>query len=232
MISETPELINYYQEIATLLTPYYRCKLYNQSEKNFLQADKEGCPLKIVLGSNELKNREIVLIRRDDIEQRILIKLEAETDLEKKLFPLHEDFAEKINKLIFPNHSSTQLAKEKTKMMSQIQKGAWGGRLFRAINQEVEKFSQSIYQKSVDFRDSHIYKVDSLTELKKKIKEGSIGLFLVPFCQSLECEKKIKKQVPAYSIRCVAEKEKINQEENCLFCFQRAKIMVYLGRSY
>lgn len=235
LIETNQELINYYQAVAGLLTPYYRCQLYNQSSQvsqNLLQADKEGCPFKIVFGSSELKNREITLVRRDDTERRIPIKLEVESDLEKKIFPLHEDFAEKVNKLIFPHHSPTQLAEEKAKMMSQIQKGAWSGRLFRVINQQVAEFSQAIYQKSVSFRDSHFYKVDSLVELKKRIEEGTIGLFLVSFCNNLECEKKIKEQVPAYSIRCINEKEKIKEGEKCLFCSQGAKVIVYLGRAY
>jgi hypothetical protein len=145
---------------------------------------------------------------------------------------IHEDFAEKSNKLLFPNHSPAKLVEEKVKMVKTIQKGAQTGKLFAIISQEAKKFRQNIYQKSVEFRDSHIYKVDSLAELEKRLSGGEIGLFLIPFCNNLECEKKIKIQVPAYSIRCIAENEKITQEENCLFCFQPAKIRVYLGRAY
>ena|ERR1051325_3435138 len=148
------------------------------------------------------------------------------------MLPLHTEFTEKVNKLIFPHYSPTQLAEEKGKMMSQIQKGARSGRLFKIIRQQADEFSRTIYQKSVDFRDNHIYKVESFEELEKKLKGGTIGLFLVPFCHDLECEKKIKERVPAYSIRCIAEKEETNPEEICLFCSQLAKIKVYLGRAY
>ncbi|CAI2177481.1 407_t:CDS:2, partial [Funneliformis geosporum] len=198
LFQETPELINYYQEIFSSLSPYYRCKLYNQGKKNLLQADEEGCPFKILLGPEELEKREITLVRRDDIERRIPIKLAEATELEKKMLLIHEELTEKSNKLFFPHHSAAKLAEEKTKMVKTIQKGYQTGKLFAIINQEAKKFRQNIYQKSVEFRDSHIYKVDSFTELEKKLRGGVIGLFLVPFCHNLECEKKIKVQDKHY----------------------------------
>lgn len=232
LFKQTPELIEYYQEIFSLLIPYYRCRLYNKSEKNLLRADEEGCPLKIILGPKELKNREVTLIRRDDVERRMTIKLEGESELEKKIFSLQIDFTERINQVAFPDQPSTKQEEKKAKMVQQIQRGAQLGKLSSVINREAAEFNRNLYQKSVDFRDSHIYKTNSMTELEKKIKEGAIGIFLVPFCCNLECEEKIKTQVPAYSIRCIAEKEKVNEGENCLFCLQLAKIRVYLGRSY
>ncbi|KLL01972.1 MAG: prolyl-tRNA synthetase [Mycoplasmataceae bacterium RC_NB112A] len=234
LIEKNQELTDYYQEISSLLTLHYRCQLYDQSSQvnqNLLQADKEGCPFKIILGSAELKNREITLVRRDDIERRMTIKLE-ENEVEKSLFPLHAEFTEKMNKIVFPKQFPAELERRKTEMIKQFKKGIRSGKLFSAIGQEIEKFSQSLSKKSIEFRDSHIYRVENLAELEKKIKAGNLGLFLVPFCNNLECEKKIKERVLSYSIRCIAEKEKISQGEKCLFCFQTAKVKVYLGRSY
>ncbi|CAJ0761602.1 17954_t:CDS:2 [Entrophospora sp. SA101] len=74
------ELTNYYQGIYNLLSPVYRCQLYNKKLRvnlNILQADKEGCPLKIILGAEELKKEEITLIKRDDIKRKITIRLKA-----------------------------------------------------------------------------------------------------------------------------------------------------------
>jgi threonyl-tRNA synthetase len=69
-----------------LLTLHYRCQLYNKSKRvnlNILQADKEGCPFKIILGEKELKSGEIILVRRDNIERKITINLQ-ESETEKK----------------------------------------------------------------------------------------------------------------------------------------------------
>lgn len=235
LIEESQELTNYYQEISSSLTPHYRCQLYNQSSQvnqNLLRADKEGCPFKIILGSAELKNREITLVRRDDIERRVTIKLEGKKEFEKNLFSLHKDFVEKVNKLYFPKKSPAELDQQKSEMLKQFKKGTQSGKLFSAIIKETEKLNQSLSQKSTEFRDSHIHGANSLAELEKKIKAGNLGLFLVPFCNNLECEKKIKEKVSSYSIRCIMEKEKISQGEKCFLCSQMAKVRVYLGRSY
>ena len=68
--------------------------------------------------------------------------------------------------------------------------------------------------------------------LEKKIKEGVIGLFLIPFCNQLNCEVKIKENIPAYSIRCIDMDKKVTEFQKCLFCQSPVQNMVYLGRSY
>ena len=52
LTGEIEGLVNYYREIVDMLGNIYRCRLYNNHKQvsvNFSQADKEGCPLKIVL---------------------------------------------------------------------------------------------------------------------------------------------------------------------------------------
>jgi len=106
------------------------------------------------------------------------------------------------------------------------------GKIFKVVSKEIKEFKKNLYQKSVDFRNKHVYSIDNFSELEQKIKEGTRGLFLVPFCNNLECEESIKKKVPSYSIRCIALKKKIVEPQPCLFCQLSAKHMVYLGRSY
>jgi len=80
LIGEGEGLINYYQEINSFFTPYYRCQLYNKNSRvnlNILQADKEGCPFKIILGKEELEKNEITLVRRDNVERKITVSLET-----------------------------------------------------------------------------------------------------------------------------------------------------------
>jgi len=104
--------------------------------------------------------------------------------------------------------------------------------MFRFIEKEKEELKKNLYQKSVDFRDNHIFPVNNFPELEKKIKEGVKGLFLVPFCNNLDCEIEIKKKVPSYSIRCVASEKQFAEPLQCLFCQSTAQNRVYLGRSY
>ena len=198
--NKSQELLTYYQKIRDLLVPRYRCRLYDSHEQvssNFFQADKEGCPVKIVLWEDKKsRKKEITFIRRDNIEGiRISINLE-ENEIDKKK-----------------------------------------DEIIKIINKEAEEFKKVLYQKSVEFRDEHIFLIDNYPELEKKIKEGVIGLFLVSFCNKLDCEKGIKEKVPVYSIRCIkelsiSEKKKTLDSKKCLFCELPAENMVYLGRSY
>ena len=100
------------------------------------------------------------------------------------------------------------------------------------IGKEIAEFKKNLYQKSANFRDSHIFSVVSYSELEAKIKEGAVGLFLVPFCNNLDCEIKIKEKVPAYTIRCISLVKKPEAREKCIFCTMPAINCVYLGRSY
>ena len=121
---------------------------------------------------------------------------------------------------------------KKEKVVNSFKRGERAGKMFRVIEKEKEEFKKNLYQKSVDFRNNHIYPIDNFSELEQKIKEGMRGLFLVPFCNNLDCEVKIKERVPSYSIRCIALEKKIVEPQPCLFCQLSAKHMVYLGRSY
>ena len=88
-------------------------------------------------------------------------------------------------------------------------------------------------------RHPHIYgdvKVNDEEDVKRnweaiKIKEGKKGLFLIPFCNNLECEKSIKNRVVSYSIRCLLINNKTSQSE-CLFCLSPTLTYAYLGRSH
>lgn len=234
LIENSKELINYYQEIAQLLNPRYRCQLYNKNPRvnlNVLQADKEGCPFKIILGPQELKKNEITLVRRDNIEKRITINLE-ENEMEKKYLPIFEDYAEKLSKINLENKDETNSIKIKERMMEGMKRGERQGKIFRVIAREIAEFQKTIYQKSADFRDKHIFPIDNFSELEKNIKEGVKGLFLIPFCNNLECEVKIKEKVPSYSIRCIASEGKNTELPPCLFCQSTSQNKVYLGRSY
>jgi prolyl-tRNA synthetase len=231
LVGESQELINYYQEINSLLIPYYRCRLYNKNQqvnKNILQADQEGCPLKIILGSEELKKNEITLIRRDNVERRITISL-AEDEIEKKYFSIAEQYVEILGEVDNRVRKEPEQSKQ---FITSFRKGRMVGKISNVINKESKELQKTIRQKSTDFRDKHIFSVDNFSELEEKLREGVKGLFLIPFCNNLDCERKIKEKVPAYSIRCISSSNKQKGHRQCLFCQSAASVEVCLGRSY
>ncbi|KLL05094.1 MAG: prolyl-tRNA synthetase [Mycoplasmataceae bacterium RV_VA103A] len=230
LIGESPELIDYYQEIYGLLSRHYRCQLYNKNKQvnaNVLQADQEGCPFKMIIGKQELEHQEITLIRRDNVERKITIKLE-ENELEKKYITATEKYWKEMSEINQENKKEF----EKAKVANPFRQGQRAGKIFGIISQEAQELQKNLYQKSVEFRDKHIFSVANLAELEKKKKDGSKGLFLVPFCNNLDCELKIKEKVPSYSIRCIAGEERVIAPQKCLFCQSAAQNRVYLGRSY
>ena len=238
LVGENEELINYYQEILETFTfTKYRCRLYNQNKQvnlNILQADKEGCPLKIILGPEELEEGKITLKRRDNIKNKITINIAAKSGFEAKLFPLFEDYAEKLNKISLEEYKKNAIepANIKEQMIESVKKGHKQGKIFKAITQAREELNKNLYQKSVNFRDQHIFSVREYQELEKKIKGGVVGLFLIPFCNNLSCEETIPSKLPAYSIRCLSLTEKPKEGEKCIFCAFSTDNYAYLGRSY
>jgi len=234
VIGQSEELTNYYQKIYELLSPIFRCQLYNKNSRfnlNILQADKEGCPFKIILGKEEMKKNQITLVRRDNIERKITIDLEF-NELEKKIIPLYEKFAESLIE-ISDDKTKEKMVNLEGGPLQHFKKNIKQGSLCGIIGRENEEFQKNFSQKSTEFRDNHIFSVDNLIELKKQIKEGIKGLFLIPFCNRLDCENKIKDQIASYSIRCLPILEEKNKKnKNCLFCQVNTEITAYLGRSY
>src|SRR6185312_11239980 len=175
---------------------------------------------------------EITLVRRDNVERKITVSLESSETETNFLRNFENNLAENLKKYDLENKSQKQLVVEHKEIINSAKKGFKKDKIIKVIKQEVVEFQKNLYQKSVEFRDSHIFPVDNFSELEKKIKEGIKGLFLVPFCNNLECEESIKKKVPSYSIRCIVLEKKIVEPQPCLFCQLSAKNMVYLGRSY
>ena len=146
-----------------------------------------------------------------------------------------------MEKYNFKNKAQEKLVEEHKKITGSAKKNLKKDKIIKIIKQEIAEFNQIIYQKSVDFRNKHIYQIENFTELEKRIKAGEIGLFLIPFCNKLDCEKTISHRLPAYSIRCLFEKpfnglnecDKMNStQKKCVFCWFSTKNLAFLGRSY
>ncbi|WP_147410073.1 aminoacyl--tRNA ligase-related protein [endosymbiont GvMRE of Glomus versiforme] len=231
---ENEGLINYYQKTKDLLNTF-RCQLYNkykQAKSNIIHADKEGCPLKIIIGKNELEQKIITLARRDDVKRKITISLENSETEKNFLRNFENNLVENLEKYNLENKTKEQLTTEHEKAVDSVEKGFKGDKVIKVIKQEIAEFQKNIYQKSANFRDKHIFLVNNFSELEKKVNEGVKGLFLIPFCNNLDCEKIIPQKIPAYSIRCLSLTEKSEEKEKCIFCSSLADNYAYLGRSY
>jgi prolyl-tRNA synthetase len=64
----------------------------------------------------------------------------------------------------------------------------------------LEEIQTNVYQKALNYRNSHITKVDSYDEFKEKIEEG--GFILAHWDGTVETEEKIKEETKA-TIRCI-----------------------------
>ncbi|CAJ0919119.1 490_t:CDS:10 [Entrophospora sp. SA101] len=182
------------------------------------QSDKEGCPFKIILGPEELKNGEITLVKRDNVEQKITVSFEGNETEKKYLLDFENNLAKNFETYNLENKFQEQLATERKEIVNSVKKGFKKDKIIKVIKQEITEFKKNIYQKSIEFRNKHIFPVNNYSELQEKIKKGVVGLFLVPFCNNLDCETKIKEKVPSYSIRCIALEKKPVASPKCLFC--------------
>ncbi|WP_027892092.1 proline--tRNA ligase [Calidithermus chliarophilus] len=67
------------------------------------------------------------------------------------------------------------------------------------IPQKLEAFQAALYQRALEFRDSHTWEVDSFEEFKEKVEQGFVKAF---HCGDKECEKQIKAETTA-TTRCI-----------------------------
>ena len=146
------------------------------------------------------------MVRRDNVKRKITISLER-SEIEKKFLSDFENgLVESLEKYNFEGKTQEKLVGERKKITDSAKKNLKKDKIIKIIKQEITEFNRTIYQKSVDFRNKHIYQIENFAELEKRIKAGEIGLFLIPFCNKLDCEKTISHRLPAYSIRCLFEK--------------------------
>jgi len=227
LITNDLQLFKYYQEINNLISTFYRCKLYNNNSQfnlNIKQADQEGCPIKIILGLKEMQEKNITLIRRNNNNKKYLIFLEK--DIKEDLILIHNNVLKKIIK----ERKDYDYNIEKYELEELIKKEIKKNKIKKIIEEQALLLNKNLYQNSLIFLKKNIYEIKNYEDLNSKIKINIEGLFLISFCNEIECEKNIKNKIKSYSIRCIKENI-IKDKIKCLFCQSLAKIIVYLGRS-
>ena len=98
-----------------------------------------------------------------------------------------------------------------------------------AVSEQLALCQKIMYEKAKANLDSNIYEAHSLEEAKQLQQEHG-GFIKTMWCESLECEMKMKEE-GGMSSRCMPfEQEKL--DEVCAICGKPAKKMIYWGIAY
>jgi prolyl-tRNA synthetase len=75
--NDNEHLKSYESEIYNNLSSRFRCGFYNDSKQignNFTRADKEGCPIKIIIGLSELESNSLTVSLRIFPKEKFIIR--------------------------------------------------------------------------------------------------------------------------------------------------------------
>lgn len=97
------------------------------------------------------------------------------------------------------------------------------------VGEILDKMQTEMLERARAHRDNHTYVAKDMAEFRKTFEEKS-GFVKAMWCESKECEDKIKEEL-AVTSRCMPfEQEQIS--DVCVCCGRPAKKMVYWGRAY
>lgn len=93
----------------------------------------------------------------------------------------------------------------------------------------LEDIQKNMLERARAHRDSHTYSADTYDEFKETIANKP-GFIKAHWCESRECEDKIKEDTSA-TARCIPFEDG-NSEGKCICCGKPAKKLVYWGKAY
>jgi prolyl-tRNA synthetase len=85
----------------------------------------------------------------------------------------------------------------------------------------------SLLKRAAEYRDANIHKVDNYEDLKKVVQDGWAFAY---WCESTECEKKIKEETKATTRNIPFDQP--NEEGKCVVCGKASKRKVYFAKAY
>ncbi|MBQ0087453.1 MAG: proline--tRNA ligase [Bacteroidales bacterium] len=98
------------------------------------------------------------------------------------------------------------------------------------VSELLDTIQNNMYEKALEFRDSHVVKVDTWEEFKEKIEDG--GFLLCHWDGTPETEEKIKEETKA-TIRCIPIDSCVCEEEGkCIYSGKPSKRRVIFARAY
>ena len=97
------------------------------------------------------------------------------------------------------------------------------------VKELLETIQTDLYDKAKKFRDENTRNIDSWDEFKNIIEEKG-GFIKAHWCESAECEAKVKEETKA-TIRCIPfDQEK--EEGKCIFCGNKSHGRVIFAKAY
>jgi prolyl-tRNA synthetase len=100
------------------------------------------------------------------------------------------------------------------------------------IKDLLDEIQKNIFQKALDYRKGHIYKVDTYDEFKEQIEKG--GFILAHWDGTAETEAKIKEETKA-TIRCIPFESYLDGDKEpgkCMVTGKPSKCRVLFARAY
>jgi len=97
------------------------------------------------------------------------------------------------------------------------------------IKSTLKNIQESLFEKAKEHREKNTYEVNSYDEFKDVI-ENKGGFALAHWCESGECEEKIKEETKA-TIRCIAFDQK-KEKGKCIYCGKESSGKVIFAKSY
>lgn len=97
------------------------------------------------------------------------------------------------------------------------------------VSEMLDAIQKAMYEKAKAHRDAHTYEAEEWKEFVETVNNKP-GFVKAMWCESQECEEKIKEETGATS-RCMPFGQE-NFSGNCVCCNKPAKKMVYWGKAY
>lgn len=94
----------------------------------------------------------------------------------------------------------------------------------------LKEIHQNMYDKALDFLNSHIHDAKNVEELNAILDKGGYGK--MAFCGKMECEDTIKTLTNGGTTRVIAEELPEDTDLHCPVCGEKAKIVAYFARAY
>ncbi len=105
----------------------------------------------------------------------------------------------------------------------------------QVVVEALKAMQKDLLEKARAFRDARTFRVDSYSELQKKLDQPGGGFIEASWCQNSKCEEKVKQETKA-TIRCLpltSEYEPIAESQSCVICGAKGRaVRVIFARSY
>lgn len=102
--------------------------------------------------------------------------------------------------------------------------------LAQKIDEKLKAVHKGIYEKALENREKRTYACTTMDEIKEVLEKNGDGFVKAMWCESEECEDKVK-EITGVGSRCIPfTDEKIS--DKCVCCGKPAKKLVYWGKAY